>query len=56
MTKEARELADECGGYWAEHHEYLIEDWGHAIQNNDTRLGYWDWILEMLKNEDDNDF
>lgn len=31
-------------GYWGEHLEYPLSDWHYAVNNNDTRLGYWDWV------------
>jgi hypothetical protein len=30
--------------YWGEDGEYLLESWRYEIANNDTRLGYWEWV------------
>lgn len=56
MTKEARELADACGGYWSEHWNYSSEDWMYAVSNGDTRKGYWEWVIEMIETKDEDVF
>jgi hypothetical protein len=40
--------------YWGEHPDHSISDWKYEIENDHTRLGYWDWVAFML-NEDVND-
>ena len=29
---------------WEEDPEYLADYWRYEVQNNNTRLGYWDWV------------
>ena len=29
---------------WKENKEYPVEDWQHEVSENDTRLGYKDWV------------
>lgn len=36
--------------YWADDPDHDIEDWKSEVQNNETRLGYWDWV-ESIKEE-----
>lgn len=30
--------------FWDEYPDYPLEDWKYEVANNDTRLGYWEWI------------
>lgn len=29
---------------WDTDDEFTIEDWKYEVSNDDTRLGYWDWV------------
>lgn len=29
---------------WSEHPIYRVQDWKHEVMNDDTRLGYWEWV------------
>ena len=29
---------------WDEDEEYTRSDWKFAVTNEDTQLGYWDWV------------
>ncbi len=51
MTNEARKLADHNGGVWGQYSKYPVEDWAYEVSNDDTRLGYWDWVLERIGRE-----
>lgn len=31
-------------GYWGEHPDHDVDSWKYEIANNDTRLGYLDWV------------
>lgn len=37
--------------YWEEDETYPSEDWKFEVANNDTRLGYHEWV-EKKKEED----
>ena len=39
---------------WDEDDEFPVEEWRYEVNNDDTRLGYWDWvdIQRTLKEED----
>jgi hypothetical protein len=54
MSKEATNLANANGGVWGEHPNYPVADWKHEIANDDTRLGYWDWVEHRLEEADFN--
>ena len=32
------------GDYWSEDPKFSSEDWQYEVRNNDTRLGYWEWV------------
>jgi len=29
---------------WAEDPDWPVSDWKYDVQNDDTRLGYWEWV------------
>jgi hypothetical protein len=31
-------------GHWDEDDDYSLEDWMYTILNDETRLGYWEWV------------
>jgi hypothetical protein len=49
MTREAAELAERHGGTWGEHPQHPVTDWVYAVSNDDTRSGYWEWVLVQLE-------
>lgn len=38
------EAADETFHPWTEDTQYPVADWRHEVANDDTRLGYLDWV------------
>jgi len=40
------------GGYWGEHPEFKVERWQYEVNNNYTRLGYWEWVVDELANNE----
>lgn len=38
--------------YWAENPDYPIEDWKLEVANDDTRLGYWDWVDSLIEQKE----
>lgn len=50
------------GGIWGEHPDHPSADWRIEVENQDTRLGYWDWVgakaeqaIDDEADDDDND-
>lgn len=39
-------------GHWGTHAKYTLEDWKLEVANDDTRLGYWDWVEAREELED----
>jgi len=40
--------------YWQSYPEYPVEDWIYAIENNETRLGYWEWVKDCMFCDDES--
>lgn len=36
---------------WDEDPEYPRRDWAYEVQNNDTLLGYWEWVEHQRESE-----
>lgn len=34
------------------HPEHTIDDWMEYVKDRDTKLGYWDWLVDMLDEGD----
>lgn len=37
------------GDVWGEHPDYPREDWGNEAADNDTSLGYWEWVAHKVE-------
>ena len=37
---------------WQTHPDYSREDWKYEVENDDTNLGYWDWVRHAIEWED----
>ncbi len=38
---------------WGEDAKYPVSDWQLEVANNNTRLGYWDWVnKKKVENKD----
>jgi len=42
-------------GQWGEHPKYPAGDWRYEVQNNDTRLGYWAWVVAQMDKREISD-
>lgn len=47
------EVAD--GDPWGAHPEHTVEDWQEAVLEDDTRLGYWEWVQSLIESEQEAD-
>lgn len=45
-------ICDTGGDLWGEHPKYPKGDWRYEIDNNDTILGYWEWVYMKLEGEE----
>lgn len=58
VAKEVVKLKESLGGFWGEHPDYFVRDWSFEVGHEDTRLGYWEWVvskIEEAKEDEDND-
>jgi len=39
-------------GYWEDHPDYPRTDWFYEATNNNTRLGYWEWVAEKIRTKE----
>jgi hypothetical protein len=37
---------------WVDDEEYPSMDWRYEVANEDTRLGYWEWVAAKREEED----
>ena len=37
--------------HWDVHPNYPLEEWQYEVANDDTRLGYWEWVKAGLIND-----
>lgn len=51
MAIAAEALARECGGYWAAHPDWPVADWQAEVANEETRQGYWFWVVARIAEE-----
>lgn len=42
------ELKAYFGGMWANCPKYPVANWQHEVANDDTRLGYWEWVYHQI--------
>lgn len=49
FAAEIEKLMKQYGGRWGEHPDYPVDDWREEVANNDTRLGYWEWVESQIR-------
>lgn len=47
------DLVDERCATWDEHPVFLVSDWQYEVRNDDTRLGYWEWVNKKLQEQNE---
>ena len=45
----ANELMETHGGFWGEHQRFPVSDWQYEVSNDDTRQGYWQWVVNRIE-------
>ena len=38
-------------GFWEPYPGHPVEDWRFEVANDDTRIGYWEWVEGRLEQE-----
>lgn len=36
-------------GIWGSHATWPVQDWKYEVDNDDTRLGYWEWVAQQIE-------
>ena len=54
MSDKAWKLCQRNGGIWGECEEHSKSCWGSECYNNETVLGYWDWVASRIEQEEDD--
>lgn len=52
MPSVPREITKKYGvyfSYWGSDETFPVTDWQEDVSNDDTRLGYWDWVAEKMQ-------
>ncbi len=55
MTNAAFQFAQSYGGIWSEHPDHEFIYWQYEVTNNDTRISYWDWVLNRIEQEEEEE-
>ena len=50
---ESQKLAN-IYGWWGQHPKYPRADWGSECFDNNTTLGYWEWVVGRIDDEDED--
>lgn len=51
--QELAAMYDELEG-WGEHPTYKMIDWRNAVSEDETRLGYWQWVATLIEQEEND--
>jgi hypothetical protein len=51
LRKKAEALKSKAGSIWDEHPIHTVRNWQYAVANDYTRLGYWEWVANILLQE-----
>lgn len=50
MAQAIREQVSKAGGdEWGEHPHYIRQAWRQEVDNEDTNLGYWEWVVHQVE-------
>lgn len=52
---EYKNLAQLYGGHLGSHPQYTTSDWKWKVANGETRLGYWEWVVDQIESSDESD-
>ena len=47
------EIRHPLDSHWDEDPQFPVSDWQYEVQNDDTRLGYKEWVLNQRENADE---
>ena len=50
-TTDAPTDTDAEGDHWSEDPDYPLRDWRHEVADDNTRLGYWQWVRDRREEQ-----
>lgn len=53
LASKFHEVFGDNADFWGQAPDYPLEDWQYEVANDDTRLGYWDWVLCQKEQADE---
>ena len=54
-ASEFRQHFGEEADYWGEVPAYPVSDWISEVQDNDTRAGYWGWVIQKQESAENDE-
>ena len=48
----ADQLRAAYGGNWEQYPKYPVSDWQHEVSEDNTRLGYWEWVAQSIEEDE----
>ncbi len=52
MTDKAWKICQRNGGIWGEYSRYPVAAWQLECRNNETRRGYWNWVVSQIEQQE----
>lgn len=52
-TELVEKIVAQCGDdLWGECKQFSKDDWKYEVENGDTVLGYWEWVLSQAESNE----
>ena len=55
LAEAAEAMARKHGGWWREHPAWPLAKWCDEVVNDETRMGYWAWVVARIAEEGGQD-
>lgn len=57
LATKFHEVFGDNADFWGQDPDYPLEDWQSEVADDNTRLGYWDWVVvsREFADEDEED-
>jgi len=55
MSDAAWKICQKHGGVWGEYPDHDKDDWRTEVANDDTVLGYWQWVECQIQQKKDEE-
>ena len=51
MTPATKDDLVKLYGTWGEHPDYAVAQWQYEVAEDDTRAGYWEWVVSEIESD-----